>query len=447
MSRVQSIKCTNCAAPLNLLGGGRVETVTCSYCTSVLDLTDNYKVLSNFKNVKERHKLPFELGMKGKLKEVEYTIIGRISYMETVYVEHSWSDFLLFSPLYGYAWLSYEHGHLLYSKRNRTFPNLTWEEIENRSEVVVDRIDYKPYDAYTAKVTYVEGELTWVAKYGDKTNYIDLVSSSFGITVENNGKEIEFYNDEYLDATEVYEAFSVPKEKRDKEQGFHPLKPFSKPFFKTLSKISLWFMVIMGLLIMAFMFDGSGKSIASFNASNIQPVKEPFALSSTKYLTAIYVKANSTKALNNFNIKLFKDEKLIFSLTKDNAYIFDETTGKVSKRLGSWERRAKEIIVYLNLEKTGIYQLSLLPVDSAINSIVEVKVRESSSRLNYLVIFTLLLFFFFLIYYFFVWQYKRKHNSEKEIDNDESIFDHIDDWGQVIIWTVVILLIIFFGED
>jgi len=447
MSRVQSIKCTNCAAPLKLLGGGRVESITCSYCKSVLDLNNNYKVLSNFKKVKERHKLPFELGMKGELKGVEYTIIGRITYTETVYVDHSWSDFLLFSPIYGYAWLTYEQGHLLYSKRNRTFPNLTWEEIEQQSLVVVDEKAYKPYDTYRAKVTYVEGELTWIAKYGDKINYIDLVSAPYGISAENNGKEIEFYNDEYLDATEVYETFGVPEEQRDTEKGFHPLKPLNRPFFKELSKISLWFIFIMSLLMMVFMFDGSGKTIASFTAGNLEPVKEPFTVTSTKYLTSIHIKANSAKALNNFNIKLFKDKQLIFSLTQNNAYIFDETTAKVSKRLDTWERRAKEVVVYLNLDKVGLYQLSVSPIDNTVVSILEVKVKEKDSRLNYLLIFTAFLLFFFLLYYFFVWRYNRKQSSEKEIDNEESREINIDGWGQVIVWTLVVLFIIFTGND
>ncbi len=447
MSRVQSIKCTNCAAPLKLLGGGRVESITCSYCKSVLDLNDNYKVLSNFKNVKMSYSLPFEVGMRGKLKGIDYTIIGRVSYNETVYVEHTWSDFLLFSPLYGYAWLTYEQGHLIYSKRNRTFPNLTWDEIGKQSLVVVDGESYKPYDAYTAKITYVEGELTWIAKFGDKTDYIDLIASPFGITAENNGVEIEYYNDEYMDRNEVYEAFSIPKDKRDGAGEFHPLEPFKRPLLKALSKVSLWFMVIVALLMIAVMFDGSGKSISHFRVDNSASIKEPFSLSSTKYLTTIHIKANSSKALNNFNIKLFKDEKLIFSLTKNSAYIFDEKTDKVSKRLDRWEIRAKEIIIYLDLKKVGVYQLSFKPVDTTVNSILNVTVKENSSRLNYLIIFIGLLFFLFLLYYFLLWRHKRKIANEKEVDNEESIFDNIDDWGQVVIWILVILAMMFFGED
>jgi len=447
MSRVQSIKCTNCAAPLKLLGGGRVKSITCSYCKSVLDLNNNYKVLSKFKRVKEQHKLPFELGMKGELKGVEYTIIGRVTYTELIYQEECWSDFLLFSPLYGYAWLSYEQGHLLFSKRNRTFPNLTWVEIKKQSSLLIDNREYKPSDTYTATVTYVEGELTWIAKYGDKVDYIDFVSAPYGISVENNGKEIEFYNDEYLDAKEVYKSFGVPEEQRKREEGFHPLKPFNRPFFKELSKISLWFIFIMSFLMIGFMFDGSGKTIASFRVGSLKPIKEPFTVTSTKYLTAIYIKANSEKALNNFNIKVFKDKALIFSLTQEHAYIFDETTAKISKHLDSWERHAKEVVIYLNLEKVGVYQLLVEPIDSSIISILDIKVEENESRINYLLIFIFFLFFFFILYYFLFWRFNRNQESDKEIDNEESNEVNIASWGQVIFWIVIIFLIMFIGND
>ena len=446
MSKVQAIKCTNCAAPLTLLGGGRVESITCAYCKSVLDLNDNYKVLSNFKNVKMSYTLPFEVGMRGKLKGIEYTIIGRVSYQDTIYVESTWSDFLLFSPLYGYAWLCYEQGHLLYSKRNRTFPNLTWDEIENQSVVVVDGKEYKPYDAYTAKITYVEGELTWVAKRGDKIEYIDLIASPYGITAENSGVEIEYYDDEYLDSDAVYEAFLVEEEKRDGAEAFHPLKPFKRPLLKALSKVSLWFMLIVALLMMAVMFDGSGKWITSFKAENNSSVKEPFSLSSTKYLTAIHIKANSAKALNNFNMKLFKEEKLLFSLTQKNAYIFDPKSNKVSKRLTTWERRAKEIVVYLNLEQVGLYQLLVSPIDSSLSSTLTITVEEQHSRVNYLFIFMLFLLFFALSYYFLLWRHKRKLASEQGIDDDSVMFSDMA-WGQILFFVLFVWFTFFIGGD
>jgi len=268
MSSVQSIKCTNCGAPLKLLGGGRVMTVTCAYCKSVIDLNDNYKVLSNFKNVKGLHERPFDIGMKGVVKEIEYTIIGRVDYRVIEYPDSQWTDFLLFSALYGYAWLTYEEGSLSYSRRERKFPNLEWREITGHSHIVVGERSYETYDAYSAKIVYVEGELTWVAKKNDNISFIDLIDPPFGISAEKSKNEIEYYQSEYLNADEVYEAFSVPQEKRGSEEGFSPLKPFDHPFLKRVSQISKWVMLMVALLFLALKFDGQGKVLTYFTADN-----------------------------------------------------------------------------------------------------------------------------------------------------------------------------------
>lgn len=449
MSQVKSIKCTNCAAPLDLLGGGRVESITCSYCKSVLDLNDNYKVLSRFKNIKEENRLPFEIGMRGELKGIEYTIIGRVSYVVSIDISHTWSDFLLFSPLYGYAWLTYENGHLIYSRRDRNFPNLEWNEIAYKSIVIVDEKEYEPFDTYTAEISHVEGELTWIAKSGDKIKYIELISPPFGMTVENNGEEIEFYKDEYLNPSEVYNAFDIPLEKREKEEGFSPLKPFSRPFFKALSSIALWVMLIIALIFIGLLFDGQGKKILSFTANNTKVEKNPFTISSTKYLTSIRLTSSSSKALNNFNLKLFKNEKLIFSLSQKNAYIFNPKTQKIDKELVSWERRAKEAMVYLNLEERGVYQLSIMPIDMSLKSTLKIEVKEQTSRSNYLIIFFIVISIISLIYPLLTWKHRRKIEYEKEFEHEsEGIFNNFDnDMWKYLFWIIFIIILISLDKD
>lgn len=444
MSQIESVKCTKCAAPLKLLGGGRVATVTCSYCKSVLDLNDNYKVLSNFRNIKAEHNLPFDIGMKGTLKGIEYTIIGRVTYADMEYPHGEWSDFLLFSPLYGYAWLTYEEGTLIYSRRNRTFPSLSWHEITEQSRVVVDGQDYEPYDVYSAKISYVEGELTWVAKKNDNVSFIDLIAPPLGLSVERSKEEIEYYKTEYLEADEVYDAFAVPSEKRESDESFHPLKPFSQPFFKALSVISIWVLIIVALLFVGVKIDGDGKVLSHFSANNVHVEEQLFTLSSNRYLTSIKLKAVNANSLNNFNMKLHKDDKLLFSLTKDSAYTFDHAIQKVDKKLLSWEKSAKEVMVYLNLEALGVYKLSILPVNSAVTSTVVVTVKEKSARVNYLMMFALFVLIALVLYYLLRWRYRRKLQSERALydkgddDNEEGF-----NWGNPIVWIILIAFLIY----
>jgi len=413
MSQVKSIKCTNCAAPLDLLGGGRVESITCSYCKSVLDLNDNYKVLTNFKMVKERHKLPFDVGMKGKIKKIDYTIIGRVTYADIEYPHGEWTDFLLFSPLYGYAYLTYEEGHLIYSKRSRTFPNLTWLETLENSELYVDEKAYVPFDEYEGRVVYVEGELTWVAKRGDKTSFIDLIAPPYGLSVEKTKNEIEHYQAQYLDASTTYEAFGIEEEKEP--TTFYPLKPFERPFLKSLSRIAFIFIFIAALLLMAIQVDGLGKIISNISADNKVVKDVNFTVNSSKYLVALELQSPKSKELNNFNVQIRKNNKLLLSVTPSATYIFKETNGEVEKKLHSWEKHATKVLILLNLEALGEYQLSIKPIDMTFNSTLHIKIKEAYSELNYATWFFVLTLALWLFYKVIQWLHKLKVNNARGI--------------------------------
>jgi len=417
MSNIKSIKCTNCAAPLDLLGGGRVESITCKYCKSLIDLTNsNYKVLTNFKSVKELHKLPFEVGMRGKVKGIDYTIIGRVTYADVEYPHGEWTDFLLFSPLYGYAYLTYEEGHLLYSKRERKFPNISWSNIPQHSNILINETNFVPFDSYEAKVVYVEGELTWIAKRNDKTSFIDLIQAPYGISVEKSRDEIEYYKAEYLEHDATYEAFAAKKE--EEPQEFHALKPFERPYLKSLSIIAYWVMFLIALMALGVSIDGSGKKIKSVSANNQLIQTLEFTPHSNKYLVNLELKAKSAKALNNFNIQIHQNQHLLFSLTPTAAYTFEYENKKVKKRLQIWEKHAKKVRVLLNLDKNKTYKLTISPIDKNINSTLFVTVKEEYSNLSYIKWFFVLSVILWSIYKFISWRYRQKVDNERGIYHD-----------------------------
>jgi len=436
MSQVKSIKCTNCAAPLNLLGGGRVESITCSYCKSVLDLNDNYKVLTNFKMIKEKHKLPFEVGMRGKINKIDYTIIGRVTYADVAYPHGEWTDFLLFSPLYGYAYLTYEEGHLIYSKRNRTFPNLTWSQTMQKAELYVDGRAYVPFDEYEGKVVYVEGELTWIAKRGDKTSFIDLTAPPYGLSVEKTKSEIEHYQSQYLYASETYEAFGIEEE--EKATSFHALEPFERPFLKSLSRIAYVVLFIITLLFVGVHYDGLGEPIKTILADN-QAVKDVnFSVTSNKYLVALELQTSKAKELNNFNLQIHKNNKLLFSLTPYAAYVFNEKDGHLNKKLHPWEKQAKTVLILLNLEALGEYQLTIKPIDMTFKSTLKIKIKEEHSEVNYIIWFFILTLVLWLLYKFMQWLYKLKMNNERGIYLEE---DNSEENGLNFQLTIILLII------
>ena len=420
MSKKYSIKCTKCSAPLTLLGGGRVETITCSYCKSVLDLDNDYRVLSNFRKYKGAFKLPFEIGMKGELFDIEYTIIGRVTYeeLEPPFVE--WSDFLLFSPFYGYAWLSYEQGHLSYSRRNRTFPNISWSEVGQHDLIRVDELAYRPYSSYTARIVYVEGELTWVAKNGDKTSFIELIAPPYGMSLEKSKDEVEQYETKYLEVESVYDAFDVSKEERVLPTIFHPLQPFKRPFLEALSKVSMWVMLIVALLFVAFMVDGKGKEVKHWMVSNNYVVDENFTLHSTEYLTNLQLRAGSNQSLKNFNIQIRKDNALVFSLSGGRAYHFGKES-QIERKFSTWKRRAKSVDIFIKLKEVGAYQIKIVPVNKSLSSQIKVTLVEKEVRTNYLVYFFVLTFLGFILLLISRWRHKRELREEQSFFGSEGM--------------------------
>ena len=413
MSQLKSIKCTKCAAPLNLLGGGRVKTITCAYCKSILDIENDYRVLGNFQNIKFKHAIPFKIGMQGEIKDIHYTIIGRIRYSE-LHGDSFWDDLLLFSPLYGYAWLTYEKGHITYSKRTRNFPNFTWNEVKNMYTLQHNGRTYNADELFTSRIDYIEGELTWVAKKYDKNSVLELYAPPYGISLEKSDYEIEYYELEYLESREVYEAFNVPPEEQVSHNGIHALREFGASFFKPLLKMTLGIMAITALLIFTVMITGEGKPVVSINSDNTTPIEYPFSLTTDQYLSTITLKSPTDKELDNFNIKILEQNQTLFAINTHSCYINPRIESIENQNLSTWQRRAKEVKIYLNLKAEVPYVLQISAVDTTTNSTIKVSIHEQEGRINYFVWYILGLLLVIIVYFIQRKVYQLELDEEEE---------------------------------
>ncbi|MDQ7084180.1 MAG: DUF4178 domain-containing protein [Sulfurovum sp.] len=204
-----AIKCTQCAAPLDILGGGRVSTITCEYCHCVLDLNDAYKVLSTFNKVK-RPLAPFTIGMRGNIKGVEWTIIGWVTYRTAEFPSEEWNEFFLYSPTHGYAWLVYDEGEISFSIKVRNFDLFSWQTKQPKM-VFYQKGHYMLNDSsYMAYIDYVEGELNWVAKFGDKFTCWDYKGVRHqSLSIEKTINEIEVFHTQKVRKEDIYHAFNL----------------------------------------------------------------------------------------------------------------------------------------------------------------------------------------------------------------------------------------------
>ncbi|RUM74760.1 MAG: hypothetical protein DSZ11_03470 [Sulfurovum sp.] len=391
MSQVYSLKCPNCAGALNLLGGGRVQTTTCPYCKSVIDLNDNYKVLYNFKN-SVVPKVPFKLGMRGEVEGVEWTIIGWIVYCGEYDSNDMWSEFLLFSPFYGYGWLIYEEGEIGFSKRVRDFNLQKWDK--NSSTVFYQKGHYLlQNEPYKASIYFVQGELTWVAKKNDKTRYWDYKKTfKDSLNIEQSNQEIEVYHTKRVKAQEIYESFGV-----EEEQQIIKKRTISEKIEEELEEkkpISLYGIIAITLTLLILLLLSSITSNTILNKNIHGDVEYGFKVQSSAFLNQITIKSSSNSILNSYEFSLFKGKKKIFYINKYKVYFSKQYLGK------TWSHASIGSKIYLRLDK-GEYLLKAKKITKvATLTPTLIKIEERVIRNAYfLPLFTVMVLF--LLYFIF----------------------------------------------
>ncbi|MEA2110496.1 MAG: DUF4178 domain-containing protein [Campylobacterota bacterium] len=377
-----AINCPNCGGSLDVLGGGRqIVTFTCKYCGSILDVEDEYRVLGTFLKVKLPSS-PFRLGMIATLKGVEFTIIGMVAYNCE---GDKWIDYMLHSPTHGYAWLSFEDGNTIFSRRTRDLPSRNMVALTPKESFEFDGRSYRFYEQYRVEITYVQGELTWVARKGDVTSVYDAISPPYGLSYERSGSESEYVISEYLEADEVYKSFNITS---NTKQKFHPLKPFHAPKSKTLSKVSLYFGLLSLFMIILLSTSYSGTLVGGDTFTG-KSKEISFHIDDPSHLVELDIYANVDNDWIYYDISVINQQnsKEVYSLGEEVSYYYGYDGGE------SWTEGSQSAEAFFKVDLAGDY---LLKFDApeyhrAVNTSVTIK--QSVVRSVY---FIALMIFFLL---------------------------------------------------
>lgn len=260
--QLRSIQCTSCAAPLKLGGGHRVRTLTCSYCGAVMDAHADFRLLAQYRNL-ERPLSPFGIGMKGVVKEVAFTVIGTVAYRsQDAWGVYDWVSHQIFSPTHGYAWLTFNAGHIVFSRRVRDLPDPpTIGRFERKRSLGFRGLEFRQYEAYEARITFVEGELTWIARLDDRVQVIETISPPFALEFEMPGSELEYSLSEYLPRDAVEQGFGIDLSAWSPDD-IHPAQPFVEGSFARACRKVGWYGAVIAAcgLLMTFIL-GSGSTV------------------------------------------------------------------------------------------------------------------------------------------------------------------------------------------
>ncbi len=204
--KLETLSCPNCGGSVELQGGADIQTVVCSYCGSVLDLTPEQAAVIGQTDPKVKPVKPIELGMEGTFEGKLHQVVGWVRYQGRDEEETwDWDEWLLVSADGEYRWLTYdsEQGFHLYKKITPREPfdprTATSIKIPGGVARVVER--------GRARIVALAGELTWRGKIGDEIQYIDAKRGRQPYSIEYSREEIELLEGHQLNESQVWKAF------------------------------------------------------------------------------------------------------------------------------------------------------------------------------------------------------------------------------------------------
>lgn len=422
-SKIRKIQCPKCGASLSLCGGDQVVSLVCSRCQSALDAEHDFAILKTYQSLK-RPDVPFNIGMVGTLKGVSFTIIGMVEFTQKdQWGTYPWVEFLLYSPTHGYSWLCYEDRHFVFGREVKDVPTVSFKNLLEipifNTTLDVRGKNFKVYECAEADISYVEGELTWVAGVGDKIKYLDAVAPPFLYSVEETRLERENFFGEYVSPEEVFQAFNMPK-KPQKPIGVFSCQPYpGSPILTAMARAARCYAVL-GLLLVLFSFF-SGDTIAeeSFWLKAGEKTENFFEIKKSNRLHRLKLKTNLDNADADFDIEIRDDQG---ALIRDYTEAIDYYHGYDAD--GRWSEGSRHVSVFFKVPREGNYQWTLsVPASTQPLLQTQVTIDEAVCRPHYYILFVGAMLGFGLYPFFRQRRFERSrwqdYYESQEDDEDE----------------------------
>lgn len=205
---VKQLNCPQCGSPLELKNL-RSKSVICPSCNSQIDMTGEAgQVVGRVGSRPTPRMTQFRPGLQGTLNGEQYMVIGRVQYRGDE--GDVWEEWLLLSAQGQYVWISdsEEEGMALWFPFVPTQP-IDPNTIREGHTLNLRGAPAQVRDRGEARITYLEGELTWKARVGDTMNYAEADSASERLSIEWTSDEVEFYYGQRLNRRAVEQAFGL----------------------------------------------------------------------------------------------------------------------------------------------------------------------------------------------------------------------------------------------
>ena len=359
----QTVSCSSCGGSVDVFDTSGTVMVTCRHCGSTLDVRVPGRPQLLYQAAFRKLSFPVEIGARGILRGVEYVAVGLVRYRELddsgIY---EWTSLQLFNPEQGYAFLELENGHWLLFTSLKHPVRFHPRGAAPRQKFSYEGQTYRVFERSAAKIVYVEGELTWVARLNDEVQYMDAVRPPHLLSAEWTDREIEWSLGKYMTPDEVVAAFRLPPEKRTRPRGVAPAQPFVRSAGQRFNIVAglaaTLVLVVLGMIAWltsgTVVLDEGGISSASY-LSESGYVTQPFEIPAGTHICKLSVSGSS---LNNSWVALSvavldADENVVLDADATVEYYHGTEGGE------SWSEGSRNDYALVRLRGPQSYRLNV----------------------------------------------------------------------------------------
>jgi len=248
-STVRALSCTNCGGTISLRAAGYTVSLVCEHCGTTLDATDpGLRIIARAAAAMRVPLIP--LGTRAELRGTMWEVVG---YLERSDGYDGWSEYLLFNPYQGYAFLLDDGRRFSLGFLLDRLPDYSWGEMR------LDGVGYRRYGTrYAAWVKFVVGEFYWRVAEGEKVRVSDYVRPGAMISCEENDSERTWTRLVMLDWGEAEKAFGLERRRREySTPSPHEASPY---WDRMVESVILGAIAAITLLVVALMGGGSTRA-------------------------------------------------------------------------------------------------------------------------------------------------------------------------------------------
>lgn len=202
----EALNCPACAGVIGLNAPGQTMAIRCTHCGTIIDTSQPQPVIVQKVAKAAQQSTPvLPLGRRGTLRGVEWLVLGHLRRKDPY---STWSEYLLYNPWAGFAWLTEWNGHWNWVRRVLTPP------IEGAGRALLDGVSYKAFAKEQTTITEVAGEFYWRIKVGEACAMTDYIAPPLIASKEVSAglHEQTWSAGAYLPGSEVATAFQLPRQ-------------------------------------------------------------------------------------------------------------------------------------------------------------------------------------------------------------------------------------------